>query len=472
MFVLYSFLLALVMGIISYPYLKFYQLNGYNIKVFLEDIFNCPFKLDDKNKLVFTKRMTRFVVLYLVVLFCLFLPVFLFISNFGLIFLDIVVIGIILPLLISFAHLLICPVEIMIKKNYIKKTKRILSEFKGIKIAVVGSYGKTSVKNILSQILSTKFNVLATPKNYNTPMGIARTVLERKTDPDVMIFEMGARKEGDIKQLMEIVNPDWGIMTAVGAQHLDTFKDLDTIKRTKFELVKHMKRNGKILFNNLSESTRQLYKKCDKVKFFIGNKQGVAWAENLSYSTNGLEFDLCVDEERARVSTCLLGKFNCQNIVLASAMAYMLGVEFADIVKSISNLTPTKNRLELLDMGNFLIIDDSYNANIEGAKEALDVLLLFEGIKIVVTSGLVELGSLQYEKNFVLGKQIGKVADTVLIMNETNKKAILAGLKQAGLKNENIYFACSREEQKRILSSIVKPKSVVLFQNDLPDNYK
>ena len=472
MFVIYSIAMTFLMSVISYPLIKFYQLNGYDIKYFLNNIFYCPFRLDDKNKLIFTNRILRFFSIYLILLFIIFILVFYYVTNFWLLLLDILIIALISPLIISFSHMLIYPLENYIKRKYIKKTKIKLQNFKGVKIAIVGSYGKTSIKNILTQILSDKYNVVATPKNFNTPMGICKTVQNMEEEPEIMIFEMGARKKGDIKELMDIVDPDWGIMSAVGIQHLESFGDEESIMNTKFELVKYMKAGGKIIFNNACENTKLLYDKCDITKFSVGEKEGLSWAEGIKYTSDGLSFDLCIDKKKARVETKLLGRFNCENIVVASAMAYLLGISFENIAKRIKQLRPTKNRLELIDNGKFLIIDDSYNANVEGAREGLEVLDCFEGRKIVVTSGLVELGELQYEKNFNLGKQIGNIADIVLIMNETNKKALTEGIKVSGFNKENLYFAKSREEQKNILSKIVRPKCVVLFQNDLPDNYR
>lgn len=472
MFVLYSVFLAVLLLLISYPYIKFYQLNGYDIKLFLENIFYCPFRLDDKNSLVFTKRIIRFLCVYFLILTCVFIPIFLYVTNFWLILLDFVIVAILLPIFISLAHLLVAPFEKAIKNYYIFKTKKFLKDFKGKKIAIVGSYGKTSVKNILNEILKDSYETVASPKNYNTPMGVCLTTKLISKNTEVAIFEMGARRKGEIKELVDIVDPDLGIMTAVGEQHIETFNDLSTIKETKFELVKNIKLNGKVVFNCASDNTYELYKKCDKTKFLACKKGGISWFENLEYSSDGLSFDMIIDSKKARVKTKLLGRLNCQNIVLASTVAYLLGVDFETVCKKIETLNPIKSRLEIIENKNFVIIDDSYNANIEGVQNALEVLSSFQGEKIVVTSGLVELGSLQYEKNFNLGKQIGFVADKVLIMNEVNKKAILQGLKQTGFKMDNVWFALTRLEQKEVLKKITSKGCVVLFQNDLPDNYK
>lgn len=473
MFFLYSFLVSLLLGVISYPFLKFYQLCGYKVKKFLSGILYIPFKLDDKNSLVLTKRMFRFLILYGLLLLVIFIPIFLFISNFWLILLGIVVVALIIPLIISSAHIFIWPFELSIQRYYIVRTKKKLKNFKGIKIAIVGSFGKTSFKNILYEILKDKFKTVVTPQNFNTPMGISKTIRQYlKEDTEIAIFEMGARKEGDIKQLMEIVDPNIGVMTAVGEQHLETFKNLKTILKTKNELVTYMQSGGRLIFNGASENTKILFKRCKKKKCLAVDENGFSNFKDLAYSQFGLNFEMIIDKKSVNINTLLLGKFNAENIVLASTVAYILGVDLEYIAQAIKKIKPVKNRLELIRNGKLTIIDDSYNANPVGCSEALNVLKLFNGEKIVVTSGMVELGSVQYEKNFILGKQIAGIANKVLIMNEINKKAILEGLKVVGFNEDQIFFAKTREEQKEVLKEITKGESVILFQNDLPDTYR
>ena len=469
----YSLIVSFILLILSYPLLKTYQMTGYKPKKFFEFIMILQVRANDKNKLVFTKRMLRFLVLYFLILWGLMLITLFFVGQLWLIILDIVVMILLQPLFVVIAHMIILPIEEMIKKNYISKAEKSLANFKGTKIAIVGSFGKTSVKNILSKILCEKFKTVMTPKNFNTPMGITKTVFQEiKSDTQVAIFEMGAKKEGDIKELVKIVDPDIGVMTAIGEQHLETFKNIETVKRTKNELVKNIKQEGIVVFNGASELTFQLFLKCDKKKVLACKENGDVSCQNLAYSRFGTTFDLKIGDQTRSVRTKLLGAFNVDNIVLASAVANLMGLDIDYIASRIEKIEPIKNRLELIDCKTFSIIDDSYNANPVGCEEALNVLRLFDGEKIVVTAGMVELGEIQYEKNFVLGKKIGEVANDVVVMNETNKKAIIEGLKTVNFSQENIYYATTREEQKQLLKKLVKKDCVVLFQNDLPDIYR
>lgn len=472
MFSLYSFFVSIILCVLSYPYLKLYQMEGYRIIDFAKNIFTASYK-EDKNKLVFTKRMIRICIALFLTLFAIFVPVFLFFKSFWIILISCLLMALLLPLILFICHWFIFPLEELIKFYYLEKAKKKLKKFKGLKIAIVGSYGKTSLKNILYEILKRKYKVITTPKNYNTPMGITKMVLSSlKDDVEIAIFEMGAKRQGDIKQLVKLVEPDIGVLTAIGPQHIETFKNIEGVTRTKTELIENIKDDGKLYFNGANEITTKIFKKCKKEKVLTCSQEGVSNYKNLKISKKGLAFDLTIRGETKRVETKLLGQFNCENIVIASTIAKDLGLSLKEIALQIKCLTPIKNRLELIDTKSFTIIDDSYNANPVGCEESLNVLGLFDGEKIVVTSGMVELGSLQYEKNFVLGKQIASVANKVIIMNETNKKAIYEGLLSKGFNLNSVYFAATRQRQKEILLQLVKKGCVVLFQNDLPDNFK
>lgn len=472
MSVLYALIFAIIILILYYPYFKQYQLEGYIITEFAQNFLFYKYSFKGKNRLIFTKRMIRFIGIFAFLLFTISHIVFILEHSVWMILFYLLLFGILSPIVFILAHIFIYPIEVFIKKFYIARTKKKLHDFKGIKIAITGSYGKTTVKNILTHLLGKKFKVIASPKNYNTPMGVCKTVSCGLDEAQIAIFEMGARNEGDIKELMELIDPDIGVMTSIGEQHLESFGSLTNIIRTKNELVKYIQGQGKIFFDGENENSFELYKKCSKNKALTCNEKGMSFYSDVRYSQRGMTFTMRINDKTEQVQTKLLGKFNCKNIVIAASVARYLGVSFEDIVDRIKTLEPVKNRLELIDMKSFMIIDDSYNANEEGVKESLNVLSRFSGRKIVITSGLVEMGSIQYEKNYILGKEISKSANMVVIMNETNKNAILAGLKETGFPQDKIFYANTREEEIEIIKKINCPGSVILFQNDLPDNYK
>lgn len=465
-----GFVYALVYIFLSIPFLKVYQLEGYKPKKFLLRICKFNFAKGDKNKLCITNRMKRYIFCEFLLIFIIFSIIFYFLTYFYL-YLIVIFIGLILlPLFMIMCHFFVLPVEKIIMCSYVKKAKMKLKNMPCKKIAITGSFGKTSTKNILFQILSQKFKVCATPKSYNTPMGVCKSLLENLSEKDdFFIVEMGARHIGDIAFLCKLVGADYGVLTPVGNCHIETFKTLENVEKAKFEICENVK--DFMIINAKSDSNKKLYAKCEKKKYLIGEIGTFAYATNIKYQNFSTNFILNIDDKKIDVTTYLLGKANVDNIVTASALAYLLGVNLIDIKKGISALRAIPHRMELIK-GLAYVIDDSYNSNFEGFKQALELLNRLEGRKILVTPGMVELGEKQYELNYDIAKEIAKTCDIVIVMNKVNHKALTDGLRDFGFNMKNLYFAFSRKEQKEILKNILKAKDVVLFENDLPDNYK
>ncbi len=462
----------LVFIVWSYLFVKTYQLDGYDIKKFFNHIFEFKLALGDKNKLVFTKRLIRFLVLYLLFALALFILINVFISNIYLVLLNSIVVFLFCPVLIAVTNYILMPFEQLIKKYYIKKAKRKLGKLDIIKIGITGSFGKTSTKNILASILEKEYKVCTTPKNFNTEMGVTRAILENLDDHDVFIAEMGAKHVGDIETLAKLVKPRYAIITTIGNQHIETFNTLKNIEETKNELPLNIEKGGTVVFNGDSKSTLKLYKAFKGNKYLTNQPNSFAYAENICMDENGSRFDLVLDGNRLSISTKLLGQCNINNIVTSSAMGYILGISKDDIVSAIKKLSPPPHRLEVIKNNYATIIDDSYNSNVVGSQEALEVLSKFKGTKIVVTPGLVEMGQEQSNVNFKLGGLIADVADYIIIMNDVNKNYLFSGAISHNFDKNKIYFASTRKRQKEILQLLMIKGCVILFENDLPDNYK
>ena len=380
---------------------------------------------------------------------------------------------------VPFAHWLLKPIENGINRGYMFRAKYALkSRPELIKIGITGSYGKTSVKNYLAAILSERYSVCATPFNFNTPTGISRTVLEfLAPSHQVLIAEMGARKVGDIKELCDIVEPQYGIVTAVGEQHLTTFLSLENIKRTKSELPNSLGQNGYCVFDGDSANTQSIYEKavCAKSRVSLNDTNAECYATNIEQTSRGTQFvahlqgvgDIVCD-------TKLFGEHNVLNVLLAIMMASKLGLTKDEITRGVSRILPVDHRLQLIrGQNDVLILDDTYNASIEGSQRALKVLASFDGYrKIVVTPGLVELGTMERVANYDFGKHIAQVADLVIIVNKTHYLSIKQGLLEAGFDENNILQADTIEATKQLLTDNIKPKDIILWENDLPDNYR
>ena len=380
------------------------------------------------------------------------------------------------PLLLFVAYCINEPLEEIIRVRILVKTTAKLDSADIIRIGITGSYGKTSVKEILKTVLSQKYRVLSTPASYNTPMGIALTVKGLDSTHDVFIAEMGARGKGDVKELADMIKPDIGVLTGINNQHLETFGSIENIKNTKYELfTKVAEKKGKGFFSSDSDGARELFGRFDGEKYLAGRDgtDGLVWATEVSTDGSGMTFMLNVKGETpVKCRTVLLGKHSVSNICLAAAVAYKTGLSPAEIAQGINRIPALSHRLELLPNNkNIIIIDDSYNSNEDGTKAAMDVLDTFSGRKIVVTPGLVELGKMENIVNLEFGKRLAKHADIVIVIGKHNAEMIINGLKDEGFSVENIMFAKTLNKGNRLLNGILKDGDVVLFENDLPDNY-
>ncbi len=443
--------------------------------LFIVNMYHVP----QKTPLVQTYRMTRLcIVLGLLMAGFTFLLIYLSTEFIPVVrFSSIAITPLLLPIMVPLAHFILVPFENLNYKRYISWAKHKLKKYPDlIKIGITGSYGKTSTKYILNTILSQNYSVCITPHSFNTPMGLTKVILDYlKPNHDVLITEMGAKQVGDIKYLCDIIHPQYGILTSVGSQHLATFGTLDNIKKTKNELIKALpKENGLAIFNGNNEKCCELYKACEINKKIVNTNDTSAYAhvKNAKITNSGTTFTLVVEGKEIECQTKLLGEHNVENILMCSALAYNLGLTLEQIRIGISKLKPINHRLELKKERGLIVLDDAYNSNVEGSRCALEVLKLFESEqKIIVTPGLVELGTLERKENVNFGKNIAKVADYVIIVNKTNNEAIQEGLISENFPEEKIFFANTIIEAKLQLKKLAKRGDVVLFENDLPDNY-
>lgn len=384
-----------------------------------------------------------------------------------------------LPLVVALSGLLAWPLEKLISEMYFRDARRkLLSNPSLIRIGITGSYGKTSVKHILGTILSEKYPTLITPASFNTPMGVTRAIRERLT-PSYQVFvgEMGARHVGDIKEMCRLVRPTIGIITSVGPQHLETFKTVERVASTKYELIQALPSKGShAYFYDDGGLARSLYEKTEKPKTLCGAEADAAdvWYSDVSVSKDGSAFTLHIrDRGSVECRTRLLGEHSIHNILLAAAVASDLGLTLKQIAHGVEKLQPVKNRLELMSRpGGFTIINDAFNSNPMGAKAALQVLSQFPQRRIVITPGMVELGRDEGEYNKAFGRQMAACADIVILVGKNRVKPIMEGLSEAGFNQENIHRVDSLAESTATLHGLVRPTDTVLYENDLPDHYQ
>ena len=432
-----------------------------------------------KTPLRFTKRMVRLIVILFIIVFV----VTLFLLNFTTIYIPYFRYGavgltpVLLPIFIAISFFITWPYERLKAKLYVKKARLKLENMPNlIKIGITGSYAKTSVKNILATMLAEKYQVCASPYSYNTTLGITKTIDENlKQNHQVFICEMGARFKGDIAEICDFVKPTIGILTGIGNQHLATFKTQENLVETKLELAKSVSLcGGQMFVNGDNLQTKEAAAKIEGKKEItdLSSAKAKVRISSVKVSSAGSDFVLSIGEKNVRCHTSLLGAHNISNILLCATVAESLGVSIDEIAHAISKLTPVAHRLALVPSANSLIvIDDAYNGSEQGAQAAINVLKDFEGQKFVVTPGLVELGADQFNSNFEFGKNLATVADYVIISGIINYEAIVSGLVYSGFNEKHILRAVSNRQAVELMNNLAHAGDVVLFENDLPDNY-
>ncbi len=383
-----------------------------------------------------------------------------------------------LPLILAPFILLLCnlinkPIELSINRYYINDAKRMLKEHSTLTtIGVTGSYGKTSVKYILGTLLEAKFNVLITPESFNTPLGVTKTVRSSlRATHDIFVCEMGAKNVGDIKEICDIVNPQHGIITSVGPQHLESFKSLDNVKKTKFELADALPVYGKLFLNGEDENIKTVNHPHDAITYGL-NPDCDYYADEIKVTSAGTSFMMRHGDEAVPFTVALIGAHNVINIVGAVAICCEMGIDLKKLPPFAKKIKAVEHRLQLTKRGKTTVVDDAYNSNPSGSKAALDAISLFQGRKIIVTPGMIELGSVQFEENRKFGENIARVCDFAVLVGKKQAEPIYQGLKDAGFPEECIYIADQLTDgASKAFSLYPDEEKVVLFENDLPDNY-
>ena len=342
-------------------------------------------------------------------------------------------------------------------------------------IGITGSYGKTTTKNVVNTILSQKYDSLMTPGSFNTPLGVVRTINEyMKPTNNVFVCEMGAKYVGDIKEICDIVHPQIGILTAIGPQHLDTFKSLENVRQTKLELIDSLPEDGVAFVNWEDSNIRESEINCKTIIKYGLNDKADYYAKNIEIDEQGSSFDVVIpNKEPIRVKTKLLGRLNILNIVCGVAVADYLGLTENEIKAGTKFIKPVEHRLQMRKNPNgSIIIDDAYNSNIRGAKMALEVLKNFEDKKrLVITPGIVDLGTKADEINEELGEYIADSADYVILVGKEQAKPIYKGLSNKKYPDEKICIAENLQEALDEMKKEMTENTVILLENDLPDNY-
>ncbi|MCT7461950.1 Mur ligase family protein [Aliarcobacter cryaerophilus] len=331
------------------------------------------------------------------------------------------------------------------------RAKKRLLENKDLKIvAITASYGKTSIKNFLHHVLKNHFKTYKTPRSVNTIVGLILDVnRDLPKDTQIYIAEAGARVKGDIKTIANFLEPQIAVVGSVGEQHIEYFKTLENIKNTKKELLLSPRLQKAFVHSSANVVPSE------KIEEFPNNLHIVK--SNL----DGLWFDMELNGKVEHFYAPILGSFNAINLAAVVLVATHLGMSVLEINEALTTLPQVEHRLQKIEANGKIIIDDSFNGNLEGMLEAINISSNYNGRKVIITPGLVESTD---SANILLAKEIDKVFDFVIITGTLN-----ANILKANINEDKVFVLKDKTMLETTLARTTKSGDLILFANDAPN---
>ena len=419
--------------------------------------------------------------------------------DFSLAALWLIMFDLLAPLFVSAVVLLLQPFTVLGRNRLIAKAKKRRQEFNNLNVVgITGSYGKSSTKELLAHILSSKFRVAKTQANQNSEVGVSLTVLnELKDDTQILIVEMAGYNRGGIKLLCEIAQPRIGIISGINQQHMATFGSQQNIIDGKFELAAALPESGFLVLNWDSEFVRNGYEKFKnaiKTKNIVwcsANEQKDIWASDVQASIENLSLTINHENEMVRVNINARGAHNIQPILLAVAAALSQGITLTETKAALENYDFSQSGIRVYQSkmlgdvkhpqtwgcltspepaGGITILDSTYSANFDGVMAHLDYLRMYPGKKAIVMPCLIELGKSSREIHAAIGKKIAQVCDLAIIVTGDRFGEIKNGAIGAGINAGNVVFL----ENPITINNLIKNRLIsgdtIFLEGRLPQN--
>jgi UDP-N-acetylmuramoyl-tripeptide--D-alanyl-D-alanine ligase len=444
------------------------------------------FRREQVKPLVFTRRATRLYVVTLAI--CGLPPVALALALGGTegiiaVVAAVVVLVASLPWLLAGTVVLVRPIDQADARRFVRRARRKLADVQPLVVGITGSYGKTSTKACVAEVLELLGPSYPTPASFNSYLGVVRAINEGlHASHRSFVAEMGAYRRGDVAALCDLVAPTAGVLTAIGPAHLERFGSVDEIERAKGELAEALPPDGLFVTRADDERCRRVAltrARCRVLLFSVARAPDSAvWAEDIETELGRTRFVLCVrdgaDVHKAQVRTRLLGDHNVANLLAAAAVGFGLGLSVDSIARALGRVVPTPHRLAPIvnPASGVVVIDDSYNANPQGAASALAVLKTHPARRrVLVTQGMVELGPSEEAENLRLGELAAVACDRAILIGDRRAQSVRDGLVRAGFPESEIVMAPDSRTAHRIIGESTLAGDVILFENDLPDVY-
>lgn len=392
------------------------------------------------------------------------------------------------PIWLVAGNLMLQPLEAALRRRFLRQAASTLDRIQPKVIGITGSYGKTTTKSFLREILSARFSAYATPKSYNTLMGISLAINRDLADDyrtEYFISEMGAYVEGEIDRICQLTPPDIAVVTEVGPQHLERFGSLDNVRKAKYELVTNLPADGVAVLNwdnpHIRDMAAQGYPSkiltvSRELSLEAAQEQSVTWvASQVDESLDGLSFTAThVDSvENAQITTPVVGEHNVSNLLLCIAIAHHEGIALRDIAMRIRSLQPAESRLVLqTTKSGITIINDAYSANPKGIVSALKLLGMHKmGARLLITPGMIELGALQDDENRKLGLLAAQHATDIILIGKSQTQPIFEAIQSTSFDRSRLRVVETLQESVEWYQHNLNAGDTVLFLNDLPDTY-
>ncbi|MCL2017274.1 MAG: UDP-N-acetylmuramoyl-tripeptide--D-alanyl-D-alanine ligase [Alphaproteobacteria bacterium] len=374
------------------------------------------------------------------------------------------------PFMLIASNIFLWPIEFMMQRMYLSNAIKKLRELNPICIGITGSFGKTSTKNILQHILqSAGVRSYATARSINTLMGVVRVVREDLSPGHkYFIVEMGTDSPGGIAKLCNLINPEYGILTAVGAAHYENFKSLDNVAREKFDLVKSIAKNGgDCIINSIQVAKKYINDFAPKNSVILP----MDLIRDIRINADGLRFVLNHGNNNYKIFAPVYGEHQANNITLAFCAATQLGIPTDTIIAALATLPQTPHRLEVKRANSMIIVDDGFNSNLDGFLSAIDTVRILansnKGRAIIITPGMVELGAKHDEYHKIVGQRTNEKMDMVIVVAGGRIPTFINQI-----DSDKLIYVESKSEADKWLSENAKHNDTVLYENDLPDVYE
>ena len=333
-------------------------------------------------------------------------------------------------------------------------------------VAITGSVGKTSTKDMVASVVSQKYKTLKTIGNNNNNIGLPFTILRLK-DEEIMILEMGMNHFGEIHLLSNIAKPNICVITNIGTSHIGNLGSKENILKAKLEILDGAE-NPTIIINNDDELLHKWYlenKDSRKIiTYGIENKSDIM-AKDIILEQEKSTYKCKIDGKEMDVEVPIAGRHFVLNSLCATTVGIALNIDINKIINGIKNVELTKKRMDIKEINGIKVINDAYNASPEAMKASLNYLSSFKNNrKIAVLGDMFELGEYAEKLHRLVGEEVYKNNIDILVCAGKNAKLIANEALKNGMKKENIYYFEDKDEILGVLNNIVKTGDIVLFK--------